>query len=300
MSVRYRSLAALALSLALAVPPAFARSERVRPDDRIAPSSFEYWTEGRAVDVQVRVDDSAVPLYDRGSSDDRRYLQAREGASYSIVLRNVTTRRIGVVLAVDGLNVVNGRPSSGSRHEDMYVLDPNETTVVRGWRTSLDEVRRFVFVDEARSYAERTGQANADMGWIRVTSFREQRSWWETRDRARVSTPDPFAPRAAAPEASGERAPAGPTKAMPPMTSARPQGDGDPRDGSTPGTGWGERREDHVTRVEFVADRRSADRHVLRYEYASGLRALGIRPLESRWRDRLAERDHGFARPPMR
>jgi len=40
---------------------------------------------------------------------------------------------------------------------------------------------------------------------------------------------------------------------------------------------------------------------VFRYEYASGLRALGIRPV--RYRDRLWEREHGdlgFALPPRR
>src|SRR5439155_442973 len=103
----------------------------------------------------------------RPSGSDRLYFQAFKGRNYSLVVRNNTGRRVGVLIAVDGLNVVTGERSSLSRNESMYVLDPNERAVIRGWRTSLDQVRRFVFVDEEHSYAERTDQANGDLGWIR-------------------------------------------------------------------------------------------------------------------------------------
>ena len=66
---------------------------------------------------------------------------------------------------------------------------------------------------------------------------------------------------------------------------------------SYPGTGWGEQRNDSVQRVEFTAERIATDHHTIRYEYASGLRALGIFPDH----DRLRDRDHGalgFAQPP--
>ena len=68
-------------------------------------------------------------------------------------------------------------------------------------------------------------------------------------------------------------------------------------DDSNPGTGWGEERHDPVTRTWFVPAGRPTDRLVFRYEYASGLRALGIVPR----RDRTRERDngqYGFAQPP--
>ena len=95
----------------------------------------------------------------------------------------------------------------------MYVLDPYEGAVIRGWRTSLDDVRQFVFVDEERSYAERTGQANGDMGWIRVLSFqrdRARRCAIARTDRSGSSAahesedaPSPSAPRAQAEERAG-------------------------------------------------------------------------------------------------
>src|SRR6185369_16522851 len=140
------------------------------------------WVDGRLVDVQLRVDGVEAPLFYAPGRFDRHYVQAFAGRNYSVVLKNNTGRRIAVLLAVDGLNVVNGEMSNLRSTEPMYVLGPWEQATIRGWRSSLDEVRRFVFVDERRSYAQRTGQANSDMGWIRVLAFREQLPWWQSRD----------------------------------------------------------------------------------------------------------------------
>ena len=56
---------------------------------------------------------------------------------------------------------------------------------------------------------------------------------------------------------------------------------------------------DEQARFDAVA--RASDQLVLRYEYESGLRALGIVPMQGDDRDRLMERERGqvgFARPP--
>jgi hypothetical protein len=324
---------ALALALASAgslAGTAYASYDR---DARFLPSD---WADGNLVDVQIRVDGQAAPLYfsPRGN-DQRHYFQAFAGRNYSVVLRNNTGRRIGVLLAVDGLNVVNGEITRQSPGEPMYVLGPWESATIRGWRTSMDEVRRFVFVDEKRSYAERTGQANSDMGWIRVLAFREQGRivFWsrsELRENSKTraqggadvpqerAKPAPEgasgqllgdAPPATAPDAP--RADAGRAKAneAPAPTAQRVDGRTDQlmaereskdEGGSFPGTGWGERRTDPVRYVDFTPERGATDQLVFRYEYARGLIALGIYPD----RDRLSERDGGglvgFARPPRR
>ena len=168
----------------------------------------------------------------------------------------------------------------------MYVLDPWESTVISGWRTSLDDVRRFVFVDEERSYAERTGQANGDMGWIRVLAFREERgrsrgarAGQGARRSGRVRTARPPLP-----ESSNDKR----------ATRGGAEQDQLRADESNPGTGWGEHRYDPVQRTRFVAESRATDHLVLRYEYASGLRALGITPRPwNNGRDRIWERERG-------
>jgi hypothetical protein len=212
---------------------------------------------------------------------------------------------------VDGLNVVNGELSRLSRNEPMYVLDPYETATIRGWRTSLQNVRRFVFVDEERSYAERTGQSNSDLGWVRVLAFREQRLTWRLpqldlpylREREELRGGEPV-PQGALPESKAGTAPA-PSAGEAQKRSLEESRMMAERDmvaphaeQSVPGTGWGERRYDPVRETVFTAQSYPTDHLVLRYEYASGLQALGIFP--ARGPDRVWERDHrlGFAQPP--
>jgi len=105
----------------------------------------------------------------------------------------------------------------------------------------------------------------------------------------------------AAPAPSRAMAPESDSKAMAPeasdnLTRGEESGRG------FPGTGWGERSRDHVQRVQFTPEPVAVDRLILRYEYASGLRALGIIPVGRDWRNRLDERDGdlGFAKPPRR
>jgi hypothetical protein len=209
----------------------------------------------------------------------------------------------------------------------MYVLGPWERAEIRGWRTSLSNVRRFVFVDEERSYAGRTGQANGDMGWIRVLSFREQQPqvWYEPRERgddewrpfgSRESQRDEAgAPRAQELEGRGDASRQntggkaggengnGRTQAQaPPARDGLAKRSADsfhslPAPESNPGTGWGDRSYDPVQRTVFLAAHSATDRIALRYEYVSGLAALGIHPRESR----VWHRDRGelsFAQAP--
>ena len=283
--------------------------------------TYEMTADGRLVDVQILVDGRGVPLYYGPSGFDRRYFQAYHGRNYSLAITNNTGRRIGVLIAVDGLNAVNGDRSSLASDEPMYVLDPWERTVIHGWRSSLSQIRRFVFVDEERSYAERTNQANGDMGWIRVLAFNE-RGWQNVHDgRGRVNgrekTYDGQAPFGSREQQGGEGPQAqGRDRAVAPQTrgdqaAPAPEGDGvqgrgsarqmyrDAAPDAAPGTGWGDARWDPVRRVWFVPEWRATDQLVFRYEYAAGLQALGIYPRNAR--ERVLERDRGelgFAQPP--
>ena len=66
---------------------------------------------------------------------------------------------------------------------------------------------------------------------------------------------------------------------------------------AAPGTGWGDHRYDPVQQTSFEPQGWAADQLALRYEYDSGLRALGIFTR----RPRVFERERGelgFAQPP--
>ena len=307
-----RSLAACAaLALVLSAAPAGAS----RFDDPVG-CRWNRAANGRLVDVQVLVEGQAAPLYFAPGRWDRRYFQALRGRNYALRVHNRTDQRVGVLISVDGLNVVNGERSSLRRNESMYVLDPWETATIRGWRTSLEQVRQFVFVNEERSYAERTGQANGDMGWIRVLAFEERHplAWFDRPElkgllggarggraddglRERESR-DAKAPANEAPAPSADQlqkqeasAPRSARRSLAEGLAGAPQAD------AYPGTGWGEQRQDPVRETSFVASATPADHLVFRYEYASSLRALGISLDGDRLRDR--ERGElGFAKPP--
>lgn len=257
---------------------------------------------GSLVGVAIEVNGRRVPLHAAPDGSDRWYLEAREGASYAVALTNRTGERLAVVLTVDGLNAISGERESGR----MYVLGPWEQTTIRGWRTSLSDVRRFTFVDERASYAARSGKANRKMGWIEAAVYRERRRYvvrpwrddWsrsEESHRADEAAPLPATPPATAPPVAGD-APSAKAEGMTAERS-RPTRDGGP----FPGTGWGPRAEDPAVVVRFDPEDAPADLVTLRYEYRRGLLALGVLPRPWPPRDRLRERDRGdggFAKPP--
>jgi hypothetical protein len=231
--------------------------------------SFE--SPGTEVAVSVEVEGRDAPLYPAPDGSNRLYLEARAGSSYAVALRNLTGQRLGIDLDVDGLNAIDGLRKGG--RERLYILDPWQTTLVRGWRSSLNEVHRFTFVDEATSYAARTGQANGHMGWIEAKVFREQAP--PTRESA-IGRAD---------------------GASPPQAKAL-QGGAPMERRSYPGTGWGDASADPAVEVAFDPEPSPCQQVTLRYEYRKTLLALGV--LQEPARDRLWEREHGgFAKPPL-
>ena len=233
--------------------------------------------------VSVKVEKKQAPLYQAAWRPDRWYIEAHEGARYEVQVRNTSNQRVGFVISVDGVNAINGERSVLSSHEPMYVLDPYQSTTVRGWRRSLDQVAQFVFVDEEQSYASRTDQANGDMGWIRVAAFHERQGQWQDddgqirgQDDARRAGPRPESamPRGPEPYAGNQLAPQ-----------------------SNPGTGWGQTKNDHVHEVDFDAERVACAQVILRYEYRDGLVSLGILPGPNRTWQRDSGQ-FGFALPP--
>jgi hypothetical protein len=271
------------------------------------------------VGVSVEVDGGFSPLYPAPDGSDRWYLEAREGARYAITLANRTRERLGVVVTVDGLNAISGQPDIGPGR--MYVLGPWDQTIVRGWRTSLSEVRRFTFVDEGASYASRSGKANSKMGWIEIAVYRErrhqvQRPWlkdgtgsgWNRAPREGDENPRAEVPPRSLPltDPPPPTAQATPSPERPSDQAAgarsRPEGYSPERPRSFPGTGWGQRADDPVVLVSFDPEPTPSERVTLRYEYGSTLRALGVLPRPFYQADRLRERERGeggFVQPPL-
>lgn len=278
-----------------------------------------YWEPpGSLVSVSVEVEGRDVPLYPAPDGSGRFYLEAREGERYGVRIANRTHERLGVVLTVDGLNAISGGLDRGVGR--MYVLNAWDSASIKGWRTSLDDIRRFTFVDERASYAARAGKANSKMGWIEVAVYRERPRPWVYQPGPVYRT-DPYEESGARDQAGERSADAGEKESSSEADRAAKADRADGRDrpsaraeapmkappstvppaGGYPGTGWGAREDDPAMLVDFEPQSSPAERVTLRYEYASALRALGIPPAHWWARDRLRERDgggSGFAKPP--
>lgn len=226
------------------------------------------------VDEHGRVFDS-FPTASEDSAVYRAILEARPQARYSIRARNLTGGRVGVVIAVDGRNIVSGERSELGRREAMYILGPYETATYAGWRTSASEVRRFYFTDVADSYAGRIGDESA-MGVIAAAIYKERPRrprYWRQRaeDSASAAAPAPAAEasRSASDRELGEQA----------------------------GTGFGESQHSQAVRVEFSPERRASQRSFFKYEWPAQLCARGLKrcaPENRFW----PEPWQGFVPPP--
>jgi hypothetical protein len=266
------------LLLVGAVPVGAQEGRVVRP--QYAPFGVEVLVGGGPLDV----------IYGRG----RRYVEAREGAEYELLLRNPLPVRVAVALSVDGLNSIDARRTS-AWESSKWVIEPYGTVRISGWQMSSSRARRFYFTTERDSYAARLGRAS-NLGVITAVFFREStprpypvtpRPYEDdesTRPRDHSEAPKENESRA---EGAGRRAKGGASVAAP------PRGD----DGYA-ATGIGRSVGHDVTWIQLSLERTPAAEVTVRYEYRDALVRLGLLPRP--WRDdalRKRERARGFEEP---
>ncbi len=204
------------------------------------------------ISVEVISDQGyAFPTYptDSYNGNYRAYLQAKRNESYGIRVTNHTNGRIGLVVAVDGRNILSGEQSQLHRKEKMYVIDPYGTATYSGWRTNRNQVRRFYFTNESASYAGAWGDYSA-MGVIAIAAYAERR-------------PQVYRPPVAIATRPFSRG--GDTGARPEAMSA-----------SRAGTGYGESEYSSSRQVEFKPKRNALEKHFYKYEWRKSLCEKGI------------------------
>ena len=70
--------------------------------------------------------------YPRTSHEGRYfYMEAVKGEKYSIEVTNRSDRNIGVVIAVDGRNIISGNKSDLKNNERMYIVSPHRQIPLR-------------------------------------------------------------------------------------------------------------------------------------------------------------------------
>ena len=106
-------------------------------------------------------------------SHGRRIAAGDRGERYEVVLKNDARRVVEVLVSVDGLDAMDGKPASFKKRG--YVLAPFETLAVEGFRTSRSTVSAFHFGSMFDSYGHRRHGNTTNAGVIGVAVFEEKR-----------------------------------------------------------------------------------------------------------------------------
>lgn len=118
--------------------------------------------------------------------EEKQYAVGEAGQRYTIAVQNDSAYRFEAVASVDGLDVIDGDTAGYSKRG--YIVEPYTTTVIDGWRTSMDAVAAFRFSSLEQSYADRKGKGR-NVGVIGVALFGEKlrRSPRELRRRDKAN-----------------------------------------------------------------------------------------------------------------
>ncbi len=246
---------------------------------------------GRAVEVEIQTDAGrTLPLYpaaNRGGNS-RVYAEAIQGERYRIVIHNTLNRRVGLVIAVDGRNIISGKKSWLKNDERMYILEPYASQEYAGWRTSSDHINRFYFTDAADSYAAAFNDESA-MGIIAVATYVEVQHWQPPRYprdaprwEGRSSESDSMAkPSAGAPAQEQRKSASGLNR-------------------SEAGTGYGPEAYSPSYSVAFEPEAAPREKTFIKYEWRETLSRLGVIPRYRPQPPRNRLWDGDFAPPPPR
>jgi hypothetical protein len=255
---------------------------------------------GQAVEVSIVTDDGRpLPTYpaEVRYGVHKVYAEAVRGDCYRIEVRNRLDRRVGLVIAVDGRNIISGSKSWLKNTERMYILEPFGTGEFSGWRVARDRINRFYFTHVADSYAAAFGDESA-MGVIAVAAYpeveRRLTPYHAQSDPPRgrcgegksAGSADRADARAAAPSAAG--------------TLSRDKGQRSEQSLESAGTGYGHEEYAPSVIVAFEPEKKAVEKIYLKYEWRSTLCKLGIVACDGPRRhppNRLWD-DLGYAPPP--
>ncbi|HUJ89527.1 MAG TPA: hypothetical protein VLX12_04965 [Syntrophorhabdales bacterium] len=229
----------------------------------IPASACAYMGKGNMVDVRIVSDRGGeftkYRTYPRVHDDGTYfYVEAAKGQTYAVQVVNGSDRRVGVVIAVDGRNIIDGKKSELRRSEQMYILGPYETNTFEGWRTGMDRTNRFYFTEQSDSYAEKVFSDASAMGTIALAVYRER-------------LPEPI--HSFEMRSRTNQAPAGAASPAPMESRSYDRAE---KKSEQPGTGFGETTYSPVRIVNFEPERAAVEKIVLKYEWRSELCRKGI------------------------
>lgn len=227
--------------------------------------------------VELVVAGAPLPVFEHRG---RSYAAGQTGQRYTVRVHNWSDRRVEAVVAVDGLDVIDGREADPDKRG--YIIGPYSYADIDGWRTSLHEVAAFRFTRPDDSYAVRTGHPG-ELGLVEVCLFSEEQQAYRPERPPLVTGSD---------------------RGRPGMESKSRAAFGEREEADGLGTAFGERRASAVSETGFERDGSGpVARLALRYDNPAGLCRAGLErfcpargPLLPVPRPRDPETE--FAKPP--
>jgi hypothetical protein len=240
-------------------------------------------------EVEVLVNGEPI---DRYAAHGRQYVEALDGAEYSLRIHNPYSVRVAVALSVDGLNTIDARRTT-AWDASKWVIEPYGTITIDGWQMSSSRARHFYFTTERDSYGAKLGQT-ANLGVISAVFYRERepvtiippprppRTYDDDKDRRSANRSESEAPSTQSSPSAGAQAKTAPAYPRPDDESAA--------------TGIGRNVRNDVTWVNLDLQSHPAGEVTIRYEYHDALVRLGIYPRPYPRPDALRrrERSTGF------
>jgi len=219
---------------------------------------------GKVVDMRVISDSGGefpkYRTYLRRSQEGKFfYLEAVKGERYSVEVTNRSDRRIVVVVAVDGRNIIDGKKSDLKIKERMYIIGPHQSNTFEGWRTGMDRTNRFYFTEQSDSYSEKVFADGSAMGTIALAVYKEKLP--EVIPYSGGSSQMKEAPAGASPSSPGGN---------------RSTDRSELKKNEQAGTGFGETTHSPVYWVHFDPEHVITEKIVLKYEWRSELCRKGI------------------------
>jgi hypothetical protein len=223
------------------------------------------------VEVRIVTDDGRSTTYPVSfrSGLKKVYAEAVKGDHYRIEIKNKLNRKVGVVVAVDGRNIISGEKSFLNNSERMYILDPYESGSFAGWRTSNERINRFYFTDVPDSYAAAFGDESA-MGVITVAAYPEVRRYEPPMPMSQLGRHD-FENKGASSGAALDRSASAPSAPSPAGENMKKKAAKQEKAMESAGTGYGREEYSPVHTVAFEAERKAIETIHVKYEWRATL-----------------------------
>lgn len=105
--------------------------------------------------------------------DNNYFVEGREGKEFSLSVNNTSYEDIEVILAVDGLSILDGKEAG--HKSNGFVIKAHTSNVFPGWTISKTGAKAFYFTGKSDSYAERTRtKAASNVGVVGAMVFRKK------------------------------------------------------------------------------------------------------------------------------